>query len=117
MTFDSFLNAVAKLRKVFPEITRLAIVGAGIVMTPIVIWITYIIWKGPWSEKVIENERLQVILKQLDILGVIAVIAAILLGVVIVALVGVVNYVKAELPGASFQIGLDDNPEADKEPK
>lgn len=83
-------------------VQKVGIVGAGVVIYPLVVWLIMIVWKGGW-EKGHQGQ-------QLDILGNMSLGAMGLLALVIVALLGVVKGIKAELPGgASIDVNLEED--------
>lgn len=84
-----------------PDVVQKAgIVGAGVAVYPLVIWLIWIVWKGSWN---VARQS-----EQLDILGKLAFGLLALLALVIVALLGVVKGIKAELPGGtSIDVDLE----------
>lgn len=90
-----------------PEhLQRLAIIFAGVFAYPLVWGLVFIVWKG-FDSKVFGA-------KQLEILGQALMGSMVLWGLVIVALLGIVKGVKAQLPGgAGFEVDIDNTKEAD----
>lgn len=88
-------------------VQKVGIVGAGVAVYPLVVWLIWIVWKGHWASS---NQP-----QQLEILGRMSLGAMGLLALVIVALLGVVKGIKAELPGgASIDVDLKDDNNAEQ---
>jgi hypothetical protein len=84
-------------------VQKAGIIGAGIAVYPLLVALIVIIWKGGWA--VVHQA------KQLDILGNLSLAMAALFALIVVALLGVVKTIKAELPGgASIDLDLQNMP-------
>lgn len=93
--FRSFWSAPDIVQKV-------GIVGAGLVVYPLVIWLIWIVWKGGWT---VAHQS-----EQIEILGKLAIGAMLLFGLVVLALLGVTK-AKVDLPGGAgidFDTGKDE---------
>jgi hypothetical protein len=83
-------------------VQKVGIIGAGVAIWPLVVWLIWIVQRGGWDA----SHQTQ----QLNILGNTLMGSLGLLGLVIIALLGVVKGVKAQLPGgASFDLDIDNS--------